>query len=144
MYVRQPSVVTVLDSSADRPLYRQLADLIRGQILAGELAGGQTLPSESALSRQYGLGRDAVRDALAVLRAEGLVTTERGRGTWVRESTQRQEVLLNRGDRAIARMPTDHERRDLAVAEGVPVVEVTRADGASEVHPADRTEFGGS
>lgn len=68
-----------LDRRADRALYRQLADLLRAQIEGGDLAPGHELPSETALADQYQVGRDTVRDALWQLRAEGLITTERGR-----------------------------------------------------------------
>ncbi|MCW3036181.1 MAG: putative transcriptional regulator, GntR family [Actinobacteria bacterium] len=72
-----------LDPAGEQALYRQLADGLRGQILSGELAPGQRLPSEPELAEHYNVARNTVRLALGLLRAEGLVHTGRGRGTFV-------------------------------------------------------------
>lgn len=130
-----------IDPRSDRPVYRQLADLLRADIVAGTLAPGTTLASETRMAQDYGVGREAVRQAIAVLRGEGLVSTERGRGTWVRQPAIREPVPLRRGDRAVARMPTPEEIRDLDLDEGVPVIEVRRGARTAELHPADRTEI---
>ena len=54
-----------IDQASFEPVYRQLARILREQIQAGELHPGAALPSEAALSQTFGVGRDAVRDALA-------------------------------------------------------------------------------
>ena len=75
-----------IDQASFEPVYRQLARILREQIRAGELRAGAALPSEASLSQRFGVGRDAVRDALSALRGEGLVITTRGIGTFVRGS----------------------------------------------------------
>jgi GntR family transcriptional regulator len=65
---------------ADRA--RQLADLLRRQILTGCFPTG-TLPHESALGTEYAASRNTVRQALDLLRAEGLVDRLPGVGTVV-------------------------------------------------------------
>ncbi|MFI8262902.1 GntR family transcriptional regulator [Streptomyces sp. NPDC085665] len=65
---------------ADRA--RQLADLLRHQILAGGHPGG-VLPLEDALVAEYGAGRNTVRQALDLLRGERLVERRPGVGTVV-------------------------------------------------------------
>lgn len=67
------------------PPYRQLAAILRGKIESGELAPGTQLPSILALSGEYGVATITVRKALAVLKAEGLVTGVAGYGTFVSE-----------------------------------------------------------
>lgn len=74
-----------IDRSGDRPVYRQLAAIVRDQIQAGELQPGEALPPESALMDRYEVSRNTVRLAMQMLRAEGLVVTEHARGTFVRE-----------------------------------------------------------
>jgi GntR family transcriptional regulator len=64
--------------------YQRIADDLRAEILSGRLAPGQRLPSERDISDQYQTTRPTVRKALAVLRADGLVLTEQGRGAFVR------------------------------------------------------------
>jgi DNA-binding FadR family transcriptional regulator len=117
-------------------MYRQLADVLRDKISSGELRPGDRLPSENTLIQEYQLGRIAVRKALAVLRSEGLVVTARGLGSRVRMSVKRRHVALQPGDNAEARMPTDSEREQLELDEGVPVIELRRGTRV-ELLPAD-------
>jgi GntR family transcriptional regulator len=64
--------------------YRQLADLLREAILRGDYTPGSTFPSEPELAAEHGVSRPTVNRALLVLRSEGLIRVERGRGTIVR------------------------------------------------------------
>jgi GntR family transcriptional regulator len=73
-----------LVATAGRPKYRALADELRGRILSGRLAPGRPVPSEAELMRAYAVSRNTVRLAVGLLRAEGLVVTEHGRGSYVR------------------------------------------------------------
>lgn len=65
------------------PLYIQLAAILRRAIESGELATRQRVPSESYLMGEHGVSRGTVRHALDILRAEGLIQTFPGRGTFV-------------------------------------------------------------
>lgn len=56
---------------------------IKDQILAGDLEPGAKLPSEAELLGAYGVSRTVVREAVTRLRAEGLVETFQGRGSYV-------------------------------------------------------------
>jgi DNA-binding GntR family transcriptional regulator len=114
----------VLDPRSDRALYRQLADILRGKIVSGELQPGSKLPSEMTLAQEYDLARPAVRNAIQLLRIEGLIVTERGYGTRVREAPEREQVRLELGQEAVCRMPTEAERLDLGLDQGVPVVDI--------------------
>ena len=61
------------------PLYRQIADAIRGQIADGTLAPGAPLPSEQSLMQQFGVSRGTIRQARAALRASGVIGGSQGR-----------------------------------------------------------------
>lgn len=66
------------------PRYRQIADDLRARIAAGDYVVGDKLPSLLALQREYDVsGINTVRHALQVLASQGLVRTDRGRGTFV-------------------------------------------------------------
>jgi GntR family transcriptional regulator len=65
--------------------YRQIADDLRRQIEAEELARGAQLPTEIDLMDQYGASRNTVRDAIKLLITRGLVETRPGQGTFVVE-----------------------------------------------------------
>lgn len=70
--------------SEEEPYYAQLARFLRDDIRSGLLRPGDVLPSEPRMAREYGLARATVRQALEVLRDEGLLQTVRRVGTRVR------------------------------------------------------------
>lgn len=79
------SPAAALDRSAPVPLYHQLKEWVSARILAGEFPPGEQIPGELELCSRFGLSRGVVRQALNELRLEGLVSRERGRGTFVAE-----------------------------------------------------------
>src|SRR5262245_38880513 len=117
-----------VDPGADRPVYKQLADLIRNKIKGGELPPGRRLPAQKDYMQEHGISRDSVDRAMHVLRGEGLIVTDR-QGSHVRGRQDLTPVRVERG-RISARMPSEPERRDLGIAEGVPLLVVETADGA--------------
>lgn len=121
-------------------MVRQLADLLRDQIADGTLAPGARLTPEQRMASEHGIGRDSVRRAIAILRAEGLVETTAPYGTRVRPAVFRTEVVVPPGAVWTSRMPTPTERDELDLAEGVPVLEVTRR-GQTVLYPCDRHVF---
>jgi GntR family transcriptional regulator len=60
-------------------LYRRIAAELRTTIHSGELAAGGRLPPETQLMSQYGVSRNTVRQATALLVNEGLVSHVPGR-----------------------------------------------------------------
>ncbi|MFJ5957439.1 FadR/GntR family transcriptional regulator [Paenarthrobacter sp. NPDC092416] len=65
-----------------RNLTTDLAADLRNRIVDGVIQPGEKLPSENTLISEYGVSRTVVRSALTRLQAEGLVETERGRGSF--------------------------------------------------------------
>lgn len=65
--------------------YSELAAEIRAKISRGEYPRGSSLPSEAKLAEEHDVSRPVVNRALRLLRSEGLVRVERGRGTVVHE-----------------------------------------------------------
>jgi GntR family transcriptional regulator len=59
-----------------------MADVLRRQVLRDAFAD-RMLPSEASLAREFGASRNAVRAALDILRAEGLIARVQGTGTVV-------------------------------------------------------------
>lgn len=62
----------------------RVAAAIREAIHAGAVAPGQRLPAERDLARDYDVSPVTVRRAIAQLRADGVIETRTGRGTYVR------------------------------------------------------------
>jgi GntR family transcriptional regulator len=63
--------------------YQQIAGWLRDQIAAGRWPENEPLPAEKELADAFGVSRDAVRHALAVLRDDGLIETIPTRGSYV-------------------------------------------------------------
>lgn len=125
----------IIDRGSGVPLWRQLYELLRDQIITGQLAPDSQLPAERDIGVYYNLGRDAVRQALRELRSERLITGQPGERYRVRTPIERTEVVVRRGDRAVIRMASPDEQRRLGVAAGEPVLEVQRPAG-TQVVPA--------
>jgi DNA-binding GntR family transcriptional regulator len=79
------------------------------------------MPSEKDLHDEFGLARETVRRALAVLRAEGLIDVRHGHGTFIAEAPERVE--LRPGD----------------IATSTAAVTVNRVSGDIETYPAGTT-----
>jgi GntR family transcriptional regulator len=77
------------------PLYLQIAEELREQIMNEELAPGARLPSEHSLMETYDASRQTIRKAIAELKTEGLLDAEQGRGVFVRS---RAPILRSAND----------------------------------------------
>ncbi|HEX8630787.1 MAG TPA: winged helix-turn-helix domain-containing protein [Catenuloplanes sp.] len=65
------------------PSYQRIVEDITRQITTGELGPGDKLPSTSQLREQYGVSGTAIRNAMLVLRSQGLVEGHQGKGVYV-------------------------------------------------------------
>ncbi|MFG2112251.1 GntR family transcriptional regulator [Streptomyces sp. NPDC048718] len=73
------------DRGSDRrPKYQRIADELRTAMESGGYAPGDRLPGENDLMAGYGVARMTARQALSVLRAEGLAEARKGVGVFVR------------------------------------------------------------
>lgn len=70
-------------SSLTEPLFLQVRNLLRKEILAKRLRPGAKLPSESDIQVAFSVSRITVRKALSELSAEGLIETVNGKGSFV-------------------------------------------------------------
>ncbi len=75
--------------SAPRSLTQQLFTRLASDITSGKLAPGSRLPTEQEMIAATGVSRTVVREAVAHLRAEGLVITRQGVGAFVSENVRR-------------------------------------------------------
>jgi GntR family transcriptional regulator, transcriptional repressor for pyruvate dehydrogenase complex len=79
-------------------IFEQAVEQIRGLISSGALEVGEKLPTEAELSRQFGVSRSSVREALRVLEAEGSIEIRRGSGAFISarlaQRSQRGDLLV--------------------------------------------------
>ncbi len=92
------------------PRYVQLADLLRHRVDKGLWPPDSILPSIEQLMAEFDVARVTVRQAIALLAEEGLLSPQRGRGTFVTgkagdrrklrvETTLQDLITMYRGDR---------------------------------------------
>ncbi|MEW9530824.1 GntR family transcriptional regulator [Microbispora sp. NPDC049125] len=74
-----------------RPGYLQIADDLREQIRGGSLPPGAPLPSTAQLATRYDASLSVVKLAVGILRNEGLVIGQQGKGVFVREDAPEVE-----------------------------------------------------
>lgn len=67
----------------EQPKYLVLANNLRLDILSGKYQSGQKLPSENDLSKELGLSRQTIRQAVGTLAQEGIVERRQGSGTYI-------------------------------------------------------------
>ena len=72
-----------IDRGSQEPIYRQLADIIRGRIESGRYPPGSTIPSIERIRQETGVAVMTIRNGIRVLIAEGWVLTVPGKGTFV-------------------------------------------------------------
>jgi GntR family transcriptional regulator len=76
------------------PRYVQLADVMRHRIKRGVWPHGQMLPSIEKLMEEFDVARVTVRQAIQLLAGEGLLSPQRGRGTFVTAEPGAERRLL--------------------------------------------------
>jgi DNA-binding GntR family transcriptional regulator len=72
-----------IDPIAPLPPYRQIADILRRRIEAGQYQPDTRIPTESELIEAFEVARTTARRAIAVLREEGFIYTVPQRGSYV-------------------------------------------------------------
>ncbi|WP_163268895.1 FadR/GntR family transcriptional regulator [Chelativorans alearense] len=81
----------------DRPrrLPDEIAKNISSAIEAGQLKPGDRLPTEQSLSDQFGVARTVVREAISLLKYDGVIQARQGVGAFVTEARQRSAFRIS-------------------------------------------------
>ena len=118
-------------NSGPMPRYAQLADIMRQRIARGVWAPGDVVPSIESLMREFDVARVTVRQAIQLMAQEGLLSPQRGRGTFVTAEAGRDRrltvhttldklVAMYRGDTPdLANIHESHATPTVAESEGV-------------------------
>lgn len=80
-----------VDDNDPRSPYLQVADDLRTAIREGRLPPGTRLPSGRELATEYGVALMTVQRAMDALKDDGLVRAHRGRGVFVRSSSETED-----------------------------------------------------
>lgn len=123
---------------ARAPKYQRIADALRQQIKTGEYQPGDRLPSETALldhfRDQFGtLSLPTLRQAIALLRSEGLIESQQGIGTFIKADRR----LQRRSRKRYGRARTDQQLLTSHLAHQI----ISAGQGSVPEHIAAVTDF---
>lgn len=101
-----------MDPDDLRPVYLRIADELRRAY-----EPSAQLPSVPKIAEEWGVAKETVRSAIDVLKAEGLVVSWQGRGTFYRvkvestdENTADDPIVLQRLDEIMSRLDSFEDR----------------------------------
>jgi GntR family transcriptional regulator len=124
----------VISAGSDLPIYRQLMRQIRDAVAGGRLRPGDKLTSQRELAQQLVIAPLTVKKAYDELEREGLIRTERGRGTFVTatasiiDPAQQRERLRDPARELLSRA----RLAGVSFAGVIELLEEVRSDLASE------------
>ena len=120
---------TLLDRAQPMPLYYQVYKILRAQLVDGVWKAGDFLPSIPDLAARFSVSVVTIRQALDLLREDGLVLSERGRGTTVLvESADTRPLHLESTVSDLIRLYADDSPEQELLDEGVAMPALVRAD----------------
>ncbi|MEU6336309.1 GntR family transcriptional regulator [Streptomyces cellulosae] len=115
-----------------RPKYQRIADSLREAIRSGEYVPGDRLPGENDLMAEYGVARMTARQALGVLRDEGIAEARKGAGVFVRSF----RPIRRRGIQRLAREQWGNGRSIWSADIESRALEVDQVSVSEETAPA--------
>ena len=78
--------------SSDRPIFLQIAEIIKADIVSGKIEVGQKLKSVREFAAEFSANPNTVQKALQILEDDGLIVTDRTNGKFVAGSTEKIEA----------------------------------------------------
>jgi GntR family transcriptional regulator len=91
--------VVRIDSESRVPIYAQIVEQIKAQIAAGQLTPGDQLPTIRRLATDLRINFNTVVRAYLELEGEGLISTQRGRGTFIADSPEEEALAKMRDEK---------------------------------------------
>ncbi len=110
------------------PLHAEVAEVLRHQIMSGDLPAGAKLPALRELTEQLGVARMTVVQAMNTLEDEGLIEKHSGKGTFVKEvKVPPRHTMQMKAD--ISQIYNMVEQMEVSVTQSEATIEKS-ADGA--------------
>ena len=78
--------------SNDKPIFLQLADIIKSEIISGTFKTNDKLPSVREFALNYSINPNTVQKALQILEDDGLIVTDRTNGKFVADNSKQIEI----------------------------------------------------
>jgi GntR family transcriptional regulator len=113
------------------PLYIQVASVLRSRIQSGQWAAGQKISTLDELEREFEVARVTVRQAVDILREEGMLQARQGLGTFVSKRSQERHwvKLATNWNSLIASLKDNVPPRRLSIDHDAGVPDLASEDG---------------
>jgi GntR family transcriptional regulator len=85
-----------IDMRSRTPIYEQIIDSIKELVVKGVLIPGERLPSVRDMAKEMTLNPNTVQKAYQELERQGIISTLRGKGTFISEDIQANNKILKR------------------------------------------------
>lgn len=99
----------IINSSSMVPIYEQIVDQVKAQIISGELKEDDNLPSVRTLSKELRISALTVKKAYDSLEQEGFTVTIHGKGTYV--AAANKEMMMEEYRREVEEELTEAIRK---------------------------------
>ena len=99
----------IINSSSMVPIYEQIVDQVKAQIISGELKEDDNLPSVRTLSKELWISALTVKKAYDSLEQEGFTVTIHGKGTYV--AAANKEMMMEEYRREVEEELTEVIRK---------------------------------
>jgi GntR family transcriptional regulator len=140
-------IVFRIDAGSDVPIYRQLVQQVRRDVMLGRLRPGDQLPSVKEVVDARSVNPNTVVKAFSELEHQGMVVRRQGVGTFVAAAPPLASLALPAGLLAALARWVERARRDGLSSEQIRMLlEVTLDEQAAsqDERPADRQAAGGA
>jgi GntR family transcriptional regulator len=112
------------------PLYIQVASVLRTRIQSGQWGAGEKISTLDELEREFEVARVTVRQAVDILREEGMLQARQGLGTFVsKRSQERHWVKLATNWNSLIESLRDNVPRRLTIDHDAPPPNLSNEDG---------------
>ena len=124
----------VISNSNPKPIYEQIGDQIKDQIITGVLAPGEALPSMRLLAKELRISVITTKRAYSELERDGFVETVAGKGCFVAAKNREflREEQLRKAQEALQDAVDIAKRGGIPLGELSGMLEILYGDGKSE------------
>lgn len=109
----------ILSNSSGKPIYEQIADQVREQILSGALSAGDALPSMRVLAKELRISVITTKRAYEELERDGFLDNVPGKGCFVAPQNREllREAQLRRVEDVLAQAVDEARKGDFSLSE---------------------------
>ena len=114
-----PQVDIIISNSSGKPIYEQIADQVKEQIMAGALAAGDALPSMRLLAKELRISVITTKRAYEELERDGFLENVPGKGCFVAPQNREllREAQLRRVEEKLTQAIEEARRRAVSLEE---------------------------